>query len=259
VPLDALATRAALVTGAGSSVGRVIAEQFLAAGARVHIGDVNPQFIERTLGEVRGLSGSVCDVGQSAQIDALFADAQRSIGDIDFLVNCVGIAGPHAAVEDITPEDWRQSIEVNLNGTFELMRRAIPGMKARRAGVIVNFSTASTKTGLPNRTPYVASKAALEALTYTAARELGPFNVRCNAIRPGAINNDRMNKVVERVAAQRGIPVAEVEADFLSHVSMRTKIEPLELAQTVLFLCGPGGAHITGQFIEVSGNLEWEG
>jgi NAD(P)-dependent dehydrogenase (short-subunit alcohol dehydrogenase family) len=259
MPLDAFSQRGALITGAGSSVGRVIAEQFLAAGARVHIGDVNRQFIERTLGEVRGLSGSVCDVGQPAQIDALFADAQRSAGDIDFLVNCVGIAGPHAALEDITPEDWRQSIEVNLNGSFELMRRAIPGMKARRAGAIVNFSTASTKTGLPNRTPYVASKAALEALTYTAARELGPFNVRCNAIRPGAINNDRMNKVVERVAAQRGVSIAEVEADFLSHVSMRTKIEPLELAQTVLFLCGPGGAHITGQFIEVSGNLEWEG
>jgi len=258
MPLDGVGGRGALITGAGSSVGRVIAEQFLAAGARVHIGDVNPQFVEHTLAEVRGLSGSSCDVGKPAQIDALLSDARRAIGDVDFLVNCVGIAGPHGLVEEIDPAEWRQSIEVNLNGTFELMRRTIPGMKARRRGAIVNFSTASTKTGLPHRAAYIASKAGLEALTYTAARELGPFNVRCNAIRPGPINNDRMDRVIERSAAQRGVPAAKIEEEFLQYVSMRTRIEPLELAQMVLFLCGPAGAHITGQFIEVSGNLEWE-
>jgi NAD(P)-dependent dehydrogenase (short-subunit alcohol dehydrogenase family) len=259
MPHEGLKGRGALVTGAGSSVGRVIAEELHALGARVHVGDVDPKLIAQTLEEAPGLSGSVCDVGEPEQIEALYAAAARSIGDIDFLINCVGIAGPHALVEELDPGEWRWAINVNLTGAFELMRRAIPGMKARRRGAIVNFSTASTKTGLPHRTPYVASKAGLEALTYSAARELGPFGVRCNAIRPGAINNARLHKIVMRNAEQRGVSAEEVEADMLKHVSMRNKIEPSELAAMTLFLCADTGAHITGQFIEVSGNLEWEG
>jgi NAD(P)-dependent dehydrogenase (short-subunit alcohol dehydrogenase family) len=257
--LDGIEDRAALITGGGSSVGRVVAEQFRAAGARVHIADVNPEFISETLAQIPGISGTVCDIGDAVQIAALFAGARESLGDIDFLINCVGIAGPHATIEETSSAEWNHSIQVNLTGSFELMRRVIPGMKARRYGAIVNFSTASTKTGLPSRSPYVASKAGLEALTYTAARELGPFGVRCNAIRPGAINNERLNEIVVRNATQRNISPADAEKDLLRFVSMRTKIEPHELATMVMYLCADTGAHITGQFIEVSGNLEWEG
>jgi NAD(P)-dependent dehydrogenase (short-subunit alcohol dehydrogenase family) len=244
-----------LVTGAGSSVGRVIAERFVAEGATVHIADISAEFIEATTREVPALAGTVCDLAKPEQIESLFATIG---GALDFLINCVGVAGPAATVENVTSADWRSTFDTNVHGIFETMRLAIPGMKQRRSGAIVNFSTASTKTGLPGRTPYVAGKAAVEALTHTAARELGPFNVRCNAILPGPINNARMDAIIERNARQRGLSFAEVEQDVVRYVSMHSRVEPSELADTVLFLCSDSGRHITGQRIEVSGNLEWE-
>lgn len=256
--LEGLAERGVLITGAGSSLGRRIAERFLAEGARVHIADVMAPFVERTLKEVPGLCGSVADLGKSADVEALFHAARSSIGEIDFLVNCVGIAGPAGRVEELSSAEWRTTFDVNVHGVFETMRLVIPGMRQRRFGAIVNFSTASTLTGLPSRTPYVASKAAVEALTYTAARELGSHNVRCNAILPGPINNDRLNAVIERNARSKGVSFEKMQAEMLRYVSMHTKVEPDELADMVLFLCSYSGRHITGQMIEVSGNLEWE-
>lgn len=255
---NGLAGRGVLVTGGGSSVGRAIAEQFAAAGAHVHVGDRSPEFIARLRDEVPDVGASVCDVGERQAVGALFQEAQQSVGTVDFLVNCVGVAGPHALIEDIDPAEWRSTIETNFNAVFETMRLAIPGMKQRRFGAIVNFSTASTKTGIPYRAPYVASKAGLEALTYAAARELGPAGVRCNAIRPGAIDNGRFKDIVARNARTRGVSEQEMEERLLRYVSMRRKVQPDELAEVALFLCTDSGRSITGQFIEVSGNLEWE-
>ena len=252
--LDGLASRRVLVTGAGSSVGRVIAEKFIAEGARVHIADVNADLVAQTTRDVKGITGSACDVGDAAQVAALI----QSAGDVDFLVNCVGVAGPAGTVEQISSLDWRKTFDTNVHGIFETMRLTIAGMKVRRFGVIVNFSTANTKTGLPGRAAYVAGKAAVEALTYTAARELGPHNVRCNAILPGPINNERMNRVIERSARERGLSFEQTEKELLRYVSMHERVEPSELADMVLFLCSGSGRHITGQMIEVSGNLEWE-
>lgn len=256
--LNDVAGSGVLVTGGGSSVGRAIAELFASEGARVHVGDKNAEFLDRMRAEVPAISASVCDVSDRNEIGKLFSDAERSVGNVDFLINVVGIAGPHALIEDIDPDEWRHTIEANFNAIFETMRLGIPGMKQRGFGAIVNFSTASTKTGIPYRAPYVASKAGLEALTYTAARELGPAGVRCNAIRPGAIDNGRFKQIVARNAKTRGISEEEMEANLLQHVTLRRKIQPAELAAMVLFLCAHTGRSITGQFIEVSGNLEWE-
>lgn len=256
--LEGLGGHGVLVTGAGSSVGLVIAERFAREGARVYIADVSADFMTRSLGENPELSGSVCNLGVLQDVERLFSDAQARIGTVDFLVNCVGIGGPHGNVEQISSEEWRRTFDINVHGVFETMRLAIPGMKQRGFGAIVNFSSASTKTGLPGRTPYVAGKAALESLTYTAARELGPHNVRCNAILPGPINNDRMNSIIARNAEKQGLSFADMEKELLRYVSMHSKVEPQELADMALFLCSHSGRHITGQMLEVSGNLEWE-
>jgi NAD(P)-dependent dehydrogenase (short-subunit alcohol dehydrogenase family) len=247
-----------LITGAGDSVGRVTAEKFLAEGASVHICDVREDAVAATLADNSSLTGTVCNVGDPKQVDQLFAEALEAMGRVDVLVNCVGIAGPHGPIEDISNEDWHTSMQVNATGMFYTMKQAIPGMKERRFGSIINFSSGSTRTRLPNRTAYVVSKYAVEGLTKNAARELGPYNVRCNAILPGAINNDRLNMVFERVAADKGIPIEEFEKDALKYISMRTKIEPEELADTVLFLASDKAPHITGTLIEVSGGSEWE-
>jgi len=247
-----------LITGAGDSVGRVTAEKFLAAGARVHICDVRAEAVRATLSANPGMGGTVCNVGDRADVDRLFDEALAAMGRVDVLVNCVGIAGPRALLEDISDEDWQTSMQVNATGMFYTMKRAIPGMKERRFGAIVNFSTASTRTGLPSRSAYVVSKYAVEGLTKNAARELGPYNVRCNAILPGGINNDRLNIVFENAAKEAGVSVEDYEKEALRYVSMRCKVEPEELADAVYFLACDTAPHVTGMLLEVSGGLEWE-
>ena len=141
---------------------------------------------------------------------------------------------------------------------FHAMKLAIPGMKRRGGGAIVNFSTGSTRTRLPMRTAYVVSKFAVEGLTLNAARELGPFKIRCNAILPGMIDNARMQGIVAAKARETGQAPEEVEAGYLRYISMRSKTQPSDLAEMVLFLASDAGRLISGELIAVSGNLEWE-
>ena len=251
-------TQHVLVTGAGQSVGRSMAEKFLARGDKVHICDLDPRLLEQTLAANPGLTGTVCDVGAEAAVERLFDEALGRLGHLDVLVNTVGISGPRGPIESLSLADWRATMAANLDSMFLTIRKAVPGMKRRRHGAIVNFSTGSTKTVMPFRTPYNASKAGVEGLTRTLARELGPDNIRVNAVLPGAIDNQRFTNVITRIAEQSGRSVAEVEAEQLQFISMRTKIQPAEIADMVLFLCSDAARHISGQLIGVDGNIEWE-
>ena len=168
-------TDTVVVTGGADSVGRVTAERFLARGDRVHICDVRPEALEETLAANPGMTGTLANVGDHDSVARVFRDAAVAMGDVSVLINNVGIAGPRAAIEDISLQDWEESLRVNLSGMFFCMQQAIPGMKRRGGGAIVNFSTGSTRTRLPFRTPYVVSKFGVEGLTLNAARELGPL------------------------------------------------------------------------------------
>jgi NAD(P)-dependent dehydrogenase (short-subunit alcohol dehydrogenase family) len=247
-----------LVTGGADSVGRAIAERCFARGDRVHICDVRTEPLQETLVANPGMTGTLADVGDPEAVAWVFRQATAAAGDVTVLVNTVGIAGPTAAIEDITDADWTESLRVNVGGMFTCMRHAIPGMKRHGGGVIVNFSTGSTRTRLPFRTPYIVSKFAVEGLTLNAARELGRFNIRVNAILPGMIDNARMQRIVAAKAAELGTTPAEVEQGYLKYISMGVKIAPAEIADMVLFLASPAGRKITGELIAVSGNLEWE-
>ncbi|MBL0422719.1 SDR family oxidoreductase [Ramlibacter sp. AW1] len=247
-----------LVTGGADSVGRVIAEAFAARGDRVHICDVDGAALARTLAENPALRGTVASVADAAQVDRVFEEARAGMGEVSVLVNNVGIGGPRAAIEDITPADWTRTLDTNLTGMLHAMQRAIPAMKAKRHGVIVNFSSASTRTRLPMRTAYVVSKMAVEGLTLNAARELGPFNVRCNAVLPGPIDNARMRGIVRAKADAEGRSVDEVQAEMLRFISMRCMVQPAEIADMVLFLASDAARKVTGELISVSGNAEWE-
>lgn len=249
---------AVIITGGGNSVGREMAERFHARGDRVHICDVDPASLSATLEANPGMSGTVADVGDAHAVGRLFAQARERIGDATVLVNNVGIGGPRAVMEDVGIDDWDRTIRINLSGMFYCMREAVPAMKRGGHGIIVNFSTASTRTRLPLRAAYVASKAGVEGLTLNAARELGPHGVRCNAILPGMINNERMRGIIRRNAEAVGRTEREVEDEYLQFISMRTKIEPSEIADMVLFLASPAARKVTGELISVSGNVEWE-
>ncbi|WP_281663196.1 SDR family oxidoreductase [Paraburkholderia fungorum] len=247
-----------LITGGADSVGRVIAEAFAARGDRVHICDVNAQALEIMLRENPSITGTHASVGDPDAVSRVFSEARRAMGDPSVLINNVGIAGPVGTIETLDLAAWRDTFDVNVHGMLYCMQLAIPAMKLARHGAIVNFSTGSTRTRLPDRSAYVASKFAVEGLTLNAARELGPFNVRCNAILPGAINNARMRGIIERKAiAQARLP-EDITREFLQYISMRSMIEPAEIANTVLFLASEGAKKVTGELMAVSGNVEWE-
>lgn len=247
-----------LVTGGADSVGRVIAQAFAARGDRVHVCDLDADALARTLAEDPRLSGTLASVAHPAQVARVFAEAREKVGDISVLVNNVGVGGPRAAIEDIDLGDWQRTFDANVTGMLACMQQAIPAMKARRHGVILNFSTGSTRTRLPMRTAYVASKFAVEGLTLNAARELGPHQIRCNAILPGPINNARMRRIVSDKAQAEGRPVDEVQQEMLRYISMRCMVEPEEIADMVLFLASDAARKVSGELISVSGNAEWE-
>jgi len=252
------APRSVVVTAAGQSVGRIMAETFLAHGDRVHICDIDGRLLAQVLAANPSLGGTVCDVADEDQVARLFDEARARIGPVDVLINTVGIAGPRGPIESLSFADWRATLAANLDSMFLTIRQAVPDMRRNKRGVIVNFSTGSTKTVMPFRSPYVASKAGVEGLTRCLARELGPDNIRVNAILPGMIDNERMRGVIARIARQEGRTAEAVEQEALQFISMRTKIQPAEIADMVLFLCSDAARHVSGQLIGVDGNIEWE-
>ena len=252
------APRSVVVTAAGQSVGRIMAETFLAHGDRVHICDIDGRLLAQVLAANPSLGGTVCDVADEDQVARLFDEARARIGPVDVLINTVGIAGPRGPIESLSFADWRATLAANLDSMFLTIRQAVPDMRRNKRGVIVNFSTGSTKTVMPFRSPYVASKAGVEGLTRCLARELGPDNIRVNAILPGMIDNERMRGVIARIARQEGRTAEAVEQEALQFISLRTKLQPAEIADMVLFLCSDAARHVSGQLIGVDGNIEWE-
>ncbi|MBT3928503.1 MAG: SDR family oxidoreductase [Rhodospirillaceae bacterium] len=256
--MNSLAGKRAIITGGGRGIGRAAAERFLAAGAKVHICCVTEDSLESVLADNPGLSGSLADVGDADQVAQLFTDAAAHLGGLDILVNNAGIGDPRAPIEEVTDAEWRHAFAVNIDGMFFCIKRAVPLLKEAGGGAIINISTASTRTGLPFRTPYIASKWAVEGLSDNLARELGPHKIRCNAILPGIIDNPRGRRLVERIAAERGQDYSEAEEHYFSFVSTRSWIEPGEVADMAVFLASDAARNVTGQAIGVCGNLEWE-
>jgi len=252
---DGLAGQCAIVTAAGGGAGRVIAATLHAAGARVVACDIDAGGLAGLRAECPGLLALTADAGTEAAAAAALA---ATGGRVDILVNNAGIAGPTAAPEAVTLAGWEETLRVNLTGHFLFARAVIPGMKAAGRGLIVGISSTSARTGLPLRLPYVVSKAGVLALTLNLARELGPHGIRVNAILPGAIRGARIGRVIAAKAAALGIAEADYERSLLRHVSLRSLVEPEDIAAAILFMAGPGGQRITGQCLGVDGNVEWE-
>ena len=247
-----------MVTGAGRSIGRAVAERFHAAGARVHICCVTSESLEDVLGANPGMSGSIADVGSGQAVARWFKGGLDALGGLDVLVNNAGISGPKAPVEEIEDADWYRVIEVNLHGMFHCIKRAVPVMKASGQGTIINISTASTRVGMPLRTSYITSKCAVDGMTRNLARELGPFGIRCNAILPGIIDNPRGRRLITQIAAERNQTVEEAHERYLSFISTRSLIACEEVADAAFYLASDAARNVTGQLIGVCGNLEWE-
>jgi NAD(P)-dependent dehydrogenase (short-subunit alcohol dehydrogenase family) len=245
-----------IITAAASGIGRVVAEAFVAQGARVHLCDVN----EAALAEVRSalpdVIASKVDLADAEALEAWILGAIQSLGGVDVLINNAGIKGPTAMVEDVTPEEWRLSLAVGLDTQYLTVRRVAPVMKAQRNGSIINMSSGAGLFGYGRRTPYAAAKWAVIGLTKSLAIELGPYDVRCNAICPGSVAGDRMQAVISAEAADRGVDPSVVEHDYLLGQSIKRFVEPSEIADLALFLASPASKMISGQAIGIDGHTE---
>ena len=159
-------------------------------------------------------------------------------------------------MEDISVDDWNQTIETNLNSHFYFTKQAIPLLKKNKGGSIVNLSSTAGIFGFPLRTPYAASKWAIIGVTKSLAMELGKFNIRVNAICPGSVSGDRINRVIEAKAKSLNIPVSEVKEDFEGMVSLKTFVDKEDIANMALFLLSDEAHRISGQVMTVDGNTE---
>ena len=247
--------RVALVTAGASAIGRAIAENLSTAGIAVHICDIDESAISDCLADNPEFTASRADVSRVDQVDQLFAEMARHHSRLDILVNNAGISGPTAAVEDIDPADWDRTIAVDLNGAFYVTRRAVPLLRPA-GGSIVNIASNAALFGVPMRSPYAAAKWGLIGLTKTWAMELGPAGVRVNAICPGSVKGSRIDGVIERDAAQRGVPAQAVREVYLRQSSMRVFAEAGDIAAMVVFLCSDAGKNISGQSIAIDGHTE---
>lgn len=248
--------RRVVVTAGAQGIGLAISQAFVAAGAEVHICDVNTDFLSAAKDALPGVSRSRTDVASEAEVDAMFDELKTRWGTLDVLVNNAGIAGPTAKVEDTNVSDWAQTIAVNLTGPFLCTRRAVPMLKAAGGGSIVNLSSIAGRLGFPLRTPYSASKYGVIGLTETWAMELGPSNIRVNAILPGIVAGDRQERVIAAKAASYGIGHEEMRERLLSNVSLRRMVTAQDIANQIVFICSPAGVSISGQSLSVCGNVE---
>jgi NAD(P)-dependent dehydrogenase (short-subunit alcohol dehydrogenase family) len=245
-----------MITAAADGIGRSIAKAFSDDGAKVHICDINEEALERFREEFPDIAATHVNVRHEGEIDAWFDDALDDLGGLDVMVNNAGIKGPTAPVDDIDYAEWRECIEVCLDSQFLCARRAAPVMKAQKNGSIVNLSSTAGLYGFGNRTPYAAAKWAVIGLTKSLAVELGPHNVRCNAICPGAVRGDRINRVIQGEADMRGVPFEVVAKEMVWSQSISRFVEPGEIADMCLFLASPAAKMVNGQAIAVDGHLE---
>lgn len=245
-----------IVTAGGGGIGRVIAETLATAGARLHVCDVDADALQ-TLQQAQPYIGvTVADVADAAQVDQLFEEAAAQLGGLDILINNAGIAGPTGPIERLTLADWERTLAINITGQFLCTRRAVPHLKTAGGGLIVNLASAAGVFGFPNRTPYAASKWAVVGFTQSLAMELGPHNIRVNAICPGLVEGERIDRVIAAKAAAEGKPLDETRAQITRQNSMRTFVTAQDVANMILFLASPAGSKISGQALQIDGNTE---
>lgn len=247
----------ALISAGASGIGKVVAQHLLSLGAKVHICDISDSAIKSFLQENPKASATLCDVANYEQVQQVFQDLQTKYGKLDLLVNNAGIAGPTAKLEDIDVEEWRETINIDLNAQFYFSKLAVPLLKENnKGGCIINISSNAAFFGFPMRSPYTASKWALIGLTKTWAMELGPDNIRVNALCPGSVKGPRIEGVIARDAHERGVSEEQIKEIYQQQSSMRLFVGPEDIANTVAFLASPLGTCISGQAIGLDGHTE---
>lgn len=240
-----------VITAAAGGIGSVMARAFHARGARIHVCDIDEQALSELASAVENLTYSVTDMGDPVAIREFIDDAVRELGGIDVLVNNAGISGPTAPLETLDVDGWTAVLTVNLTGTMVATQAAIPHLKASPSGSIVTMSSLGGRFAYPNRAAYAVTKRGLIALTETLSVELGPDNIRVNAIAPGGVDGDRIRRVLQGRSDATGRSLEDVTNDALSIQSLKQFVDPEDIAQLVLYLTSDAAKSITGQTIAI--------
>jgi 3-oxoacyl-[acyl-carrier protein] reductase len=242
-----LTGQTAVVTGGAQGLGFAIAEQFIAEGARVVLGDLDLGATEAAAKQLGGASKDHvalavrCDVTRADEVDGLLAAAVERFGGLDIMVNNAGITRD-ATMRKMTEEQFDQVIAVHLKGTWNGLRKAAGIMRENKRGAIVNMSSISGKVGMVGQTNYSAAKAGIVGMTKAAAKELAHLGVRVNAIQPGLIRSAMTEAMPQRIWDQK-----------LAEVPMGRAGEPVEVAKVALFLASDLSSYMTGTVLEVTG------
>ncbi len=259
---DRLKNKSCIVTGAARGLGRAIAHVFIKQGASVLITDIDAKAGAKTAHEIGAVFAEqdVTDEARWPEIVALCQSefCQSELGGLDVLVNNAGLAqtGEGLSPEDSQLDSWRTMFKVNVEGVFMGCRAALPAMRQRGGGSIINMASVASLVPTPFFTAYGASKAAVTHLSTSVALHGAADNIRCNSVHPGQIQTDMHNDIVKDAATKAGAPLAAVEADFASRIPMGRFQQAADIANTVLFLASDDSAHITGTQMVVDGGMQ---
>lgn len=244
------------ISAAASGIGLAMVKAFDEAGARILACDIDADAVSELQKSCPEVEAVVCDCADWNSVKTMFGQVKDRLGGLDVLINNVGIAGPTARVEDIEIEDWRRTIDVNITGHFYCTKLAVPMLKENHTAAIINLSSVAGRLGFPLRSPYSSSKWAVVGFSKTLAAELGPSNIRVNAILPGLVEGPRIDAVIQAKADAADIAFDEMRARLVAGVSMRTGVSAVDVANMALYLASDLGEKVSGQAISVDGDLQ---
>lgn len=243
-----------LVTAGASGIGWAISHAFLQQGAKVHIVDIDAEAVARAVEQHEHITGSVGDVSDPQDVSRAIAESQVHLGGLDVLVSNAGIAGPTAPVEDYDPEAWRAVVNVNLHGNFEVVRQAVPLLKANGHGTILVMSSLAGLFGYPNRIAYSTTKWGLVGFTKTLSLELGPHDITVNSLHPGAVQGPRLEQVFEGRAQVSGRTAEEEKELAMANQAVKSFVDPADIGELAVYLAGPHARTISGQQFSIDGD-----
>jgi 3-hydroxybutyrate dehydrogenase len=248
--------RCAVVTGGGRGIGRQVARDLAAAGARVALAARTLAEVEAAAAEIRAAGGAAlavrADVARADDVRALFQQARAELGPASILVSAAGVA-PSAPLVKTSDEVWHQALETNLSGPFYCLREALPAMVEAGWGRVVNVASIAARTGAPYIAAYAASKHGLLGLTRCAALEVATRGVTVNAVCPGYVDTPMVDAGIARIVEKTGIPAAEARRRLEEMSPQKRMYTVQEVSALVLFLCSEEARGINGQALTIDG------